>query len=60
MRAPFRESPEWGDPEDFGAPCPPELTVWVDDDDRDVLVDADGCPLRPRMPFGFCRQEAGE
>lgn len=64
MRAPFRHSPgypAWFWFEDFGPLPEPviagDLTVDVCDDDTDGLVDASGTPLRPRMPFGFCRPE---
>lgn len=63
MRAPFWINPYWSvwtDPEDLPLAQSPDLTVWVDDDPEDVLVDVDGAPLRRPMPFGFCRQEARE
>ena len=60
MRAPFRHSPDFGDPEDFDPPCPPDLTVWVEDDPCDELIDPEGNLLRRRQPFGFCSQEAPE
>lgn len=59
MRAPFRCSPEFGDPEDFDAPNPPEVTVYpADCNEEPVLFDAEGRPLMVRrFPFGFCRPE---
>lgn len=59
MRAPFRESPEWGwDNTDPHIPdSAPVIYVELDETEDEGLVDAKGEPLYTEAPpFGFCSQ----
>jgi hypothetical protein len=63
MRAPFRESPDWGDWDDVDPHVPdtaPLVSVWMPEADEpyDGLVDVNGDPLyvEDETPFGFCSQ----
>jgi hypothetical protein len=64
MRAPFRESPDWG--WDDTAPTAPDVApfLWVELDESEDdtgLVDVHGDPLYTEAePFGFCSQRATE
>jgi hypothetical protein len=65
MRAPFRESPDWGwDDTDPHLPdIAPVITVMVDEGEDDGgLVDVHGEPLftEEAPPFGFCSQRTVE
>jgi hypothetical protein len=61
MRAPFRESPDWGwdDTPPTAPDVAPYLTITLEDDveDTEGLVDSKGDPLYTEAPpFGFCSQ----